>query len=93
MEKDYDAWLKRMNLVRQRVELLLEQNEQLRNDDNALVFAYWNEYDNAHLKIPEKAMTQASTIVRRRQEIQNDEKRLPPTDPDVKRRRGWELEA
>ena len=88
--ENYDVWLKGMNVVRQRVALLLEHNRELRNDDNALVFAYWCEYDNASLKMPEQAMTQASTILRRRQEIQNDEKRFPPTDPDVRRRRGWE---
>ena len=90
--ENYDAFCRleniKLKLVKQNVIDLLTENPELRNDDNALVFAYLNKHDNANIKVPNHVftMTRVANIVRRRQEL-SKAGILKATNPEVLRRR------
>ena len=72
--------------VRKNVVKLLKKYPHLRNDDVALVFAYWQLVDKLKLKKPDHPITTPLTIVRDRQALQSDGYFLP-TDPEVLKQR------
>jgi hypothetical protein len=78
--------MKKLNEIKKQVEDLLDENETLRNDDLALIFEYWNRFDNIGIKNPPKVATSPATIIRVRAKIQTEGK-YPPTDPIVRERR------
>ena len=71
------------------VETLLQKYPALRNDDLNLIFEYWRTFDEAEVSVKcrSKPLTKPVTIIRRRQEIQAENKLLP-TNVKVRRKRG-----
>jgi hypothetical protein len=80
---------KTLNEAERNVEMLLEKNPALRNDDVKLIFEYWRTFDKAdvNIKCRSKPLTKPATIIRRRQEIQAENKLLP-TNAKVRHKRG-----
>lgn len=72
--------------VKENVALLLKENPELRNDDRLLIFAYWNTFDDAKLKMPEHPITSCESIRRIRAKWQSEGFFLP-TNPDVIKKR------
>lgn len=84
--ESFDAFCKRMGFIEAKVELLLKEFPECRNDDRLLIFTYWNRYDNANLKMPDFPITSPETIRRIRQKIQRRGD-YRETDVEVKRKR------
>lgn len=76
----------RMMEVRKNVVKLLKKYPHLRNDDVALVFAYWQMVDKIKFKKSDYPITSPSTIIRDRQALQSDGYFLP-TNPEVLKKR------
>jgi hypothetical protein len=75
--------------VRDKVRDLLKDSELARNEDTYLILKYWQKFDNAQID-PDtllKNCTNAETIRRNRQKIQNEEGLYPSTDPEAQKRR------
>lgn len=67
-----------LNEIRKNVERLLSEHERLRNDDIALLLAYWKNIDGANIKIiTQKPFTNLMSIIQRRQELQANIKFIP----------------
>jgi len=91
---DYLELLKKLKTVKERVEWLLENFPETRNDDLYLTILYWRYFDKKMSKyikyIPYEVIKQAirpETIRRIRQKIQNEEGKYLPTDPKVLKKR------
>jgi hypothetical protein len=65
---------------------LLRDDEDLRNDDLALTFAYWRTHDLYNPNPPCAPLTSPETIHRARQKL-NEEGLYIATDPKVRKRR------
>lgn len=72
--------------VKDKVASLLRKYLKLRNDDRELIFAYWETFDHANLKIPKHSITSPATIIRHRAKLQAEGQFLP-TDPKVAKKR------
>ncbi len=85
--------------IQDQVAYVLDQHPETRDDDMALLFWYWKEWDglyDALCPTDEWLMrfkrflledaTSPETIRRRRQEVQNDRNRLRPSDAEAKYR-------
>ncbi|MFX0102480.1 MAG: hypothetical protein ACFFCS_23135 [Candidatus Hodarchaeota archaeon] len=82
--------------VREQVEMLLEEDEKCRNVDLYLILKFWNRFhgfpvdlsifDGVPNEEAEKLLTNAETIRRARQKI-NEEGRFEATDPDILEKR------
>lgn len=81
-----------MKTVEHNVAMLLNTHTQLCNDDNALIFAYWTEYDGYAPTKPYKAMTPAMSIIRARQKLQAHGYYLPTSEKVKTQRRKRETE-
>jgi len=71
--------------IKDNVEQLLREDEICRNEDLYLILKYWQKFDNlkVDLSIFDK-LTNAESIRRSRQAIQNDDEVYPPTDPIIR---------
>ena len=76
----------KMETVKERVAGLLRDDENLRNDDLALTFAYWRKHDSYNPDLPCTLLTSPETIHRARQKL-NEEGLYIATDPKVRKRR------
>ena len=85
--ESFDAFSRRMNTIASKVEILLEENEECRNDDLFLIFEYWRKFDDSKLKMPTHKITSPESIRRIREHIQNDLNKYPPTKEEVRRKR------
>jgi hypothetical protein len=72
--------------TKDKVEDILERKEQARNSDKYLIWYYWK-YEEEIESLDNfgefKEGTSSRSIVRARAEIQNDEGKYLPTDPEV----------
>jgi len=91
-----------MKVVKERVEKLLEEIPGLRNNDELLVWTYWEVYETSgNLQSINREqyinfLMNADTIKRCRRIIQNDENRYLPNSEEVRKHRKikqykWEL--
>ena len=76
--------------TKDKVEDILERKEQARNSDKYLIWYYWKyeeQIDSLDNFGEFKEGTSSRSIIRARAEIQNDEGKYLPTDPEVIRKR------
>jgi len=83
--------------IKDKVEAILEYNEDARNSHKILIKKYWKAFDSANVSTNEAGdwvlldriilMTSPETIRRTCQLLQNKEGKYPPTDPVVLERR------
>jgi hypothetical protein len=84
----------RLTQVQGRVERLLHNHPDTRNNDLYLQWLYLMEYEELDMPFVKYAdMARLSSVMesirRCRQKIQNTEKKYPPTDQEIAKRRGW----
>lgn len=74
--------------IKENVEALLRDDERCRNDDLYLILKYWTVYDGVQVDLNMVGdLTHTESIRRDRQKIQNEDKKYPPTDPEVREKR------
>ena len=74
--------------IKDNVRQLLSEDEQCRNNDLYLILSYWNQFDGLEIDLGIfDELTNAETIRRSRQTIQNNDGEYPPTDPNVRAKR------
>ena len=90
----YDAQNKFSN-TKEKVKSCMERKEQCRNSDRFLLWYFWKYEEELDIEKYEqfKEGTSASTIVRCRREIQNDDGEFLPTDKSVLSKRRIKEEA
>ena len=88
--------------LKEQVEYVLDQNPETRNCDKVLTVKLWMEFYKPFIKSSKDSqkalifledvlnLPSQDGIKRVRATIQNDEKRFPPTDPQVAKQRGWQ---
>lgn len=89
----YDEFEARQDTIQSRVRDLLEQDPDTRENDNVLILAYWEEYENLLQHIPRsklRQLTPAESITRARRKAMESNPRLAPT-PQTRRARDVQL--
>jgi hypothetical protein len=76
-----------MKTVENRIAHLLKLHWHLRNNDNDLIFVYWQEYDNYKKARTPKALTPATSIIRARQKLQHKGYYMPTEQKVIECRR------
>jgi hypothetical protein len=92
----------RKGILEKQIRETLERDERSRNSDIRLTHAIWVTYYRKHIKMIDgkcyvdmKAMYELpreDNIKRIRAKIQNELLEFLPTDPEVARKRGWEID-
>lgn len=84
---------KALDTLKVKVERVLEDYPKTRNNDKELVWALWQRFHHITESISKEVymdLPAESAIIRIRAVIQNDEKKLIPTDWKVAQARGWQ---
>jgi hypothetical protein len=82
MEPEKQKNIKKLTKIQKRVAALLSENEQFRNYDLSLIFAYWELHDGIKIENPPKVATSPATIIRARQKLQ-ELGFFPPTIQEI----------